>query len=86
MWANKSDGRMFLMESSPCRDVGTHTRVKLVTRIVLCGVMALCGILNGGVTQKSVAWIIITTTETCDFFRVMCACQCGTKYSDENWI
>ena len=36
-----------------CRD--THTRVKLVTRIVLCGVMALCGILNGVITQKSIA-------------------------------
>jgi hypothetical protein len=29
------------------------TLVKLVTRIVLCGVMALCGTLKGVTTQKS---------------------------------
>ena len=53
---------------------GTHSLqrcwdalVKLVTHIVLCGVMALCGTLKGAITQKSTTWIIIAT-ETLDFF------------------
>ena len=72
------------MESSHRRDVGTHTRSKLVTRIVLCG---------GYGTLWHSEWRRNTKEQSVNyqhgnvrFFRVMWACQCCTKYSDGNRI